>query len=215
MHLKEPASPSIIPINLFGWTIGGTVALEYDTSPADGLPYREFVKLGGLALSWQSSKMLVGQYGTRLYVNETAAQDMCEKIWNLPAYHAPGMDFAYSEGNNENIGFEQDNETALKVTGWELIRRGESEKQLLKGLPLYWNPTITTIWANLLPSTTTSSQSDHDETSAGSALPLHKLRLSGSPRLRLVLPRWKDQQLPLGVDVILQNLLIEISHPLN
>ena len=63
--------PSVSILNLFGWTIGGTVALEYDTSPVG--PYREYVTMGAVVVK----RGALGQWGSRLYVSNQVAEEVC------------------------------------------------------------------------------------------------------------------------------------------
>ena len=72
-----PSSVSIV--SLFGYTIGGVVALEYDTSPVG--PYREYVTMGAIV----SKRGAIGQWGSKLYVSTKEAEDVCQKIWGVPA----------------------------------------------------------------------------------------------------------------------------------
>ena len=80
---SNPSAPSPPPslsiLNLFGYTIGGTVALEYDTSPVG--PYKEYVTMGAVV----SKRGALGQWGSRLYVSTQVAEDVCRDVWGVPA----------------------------------------------------------------------------------------------------------------------------------
>merc|ERR1719247_1335179 len=74
-------------VSLFGWTVGGVVALEYDESPVG--PYREYVSLGALV----TKRGALGQWGRRLFVSTRAAEEVCQRVWDVPA-EVRGIDFA-------------------------------------------------------------------------------------------------------------------------
>lgn len=90
-NMKPLPPPSISILSLFGWTIGGVVALDYDESPVG--PYREYVTMGALV----SKRGAVGQWGSRLYVSNDEAERICQEIWKVPAEVA-NIDFL--EGSN-------------------------------------------------------------------------------------------------------------------
>ena len=93
-----PASSATL-VSLFGYTLGGSVMLEYDSSPVG--PYREYVTMGGIvALGDVESRggrstLTLGQWGTDLYVNTDVAVNVCRKTWGVPAQLA-------------NIAFDED-----------------------------------------------------------------------------------------------------------
>lgn len=81
--VKIPNDESLRPptsiLSLFGYTVGGVVALEYDESPIG--PYREYVTMGALV----SKRGAIGQWGSKLYVSTKEAANICEDIWGVPA----------------------------------------------------------------------------------------------------------------------------------
>jgi hypothetical protein len=77
-------APGITPLSLFGWTLGGTVCLEYDESPAGR--YLEVVQMGALVASDGGG---VGQWGTRLWVSTAPAEELCRAVWGVPAELRP------------------------------------------------------------------------------------------------------------------------------
>ena len=66
-------------VSLFGWTVGGVVALEYDESPVG--PYREYVSMGAVV----TKRGALGQWGSRLYVSSAPAEAICKEVWGVPA----------------------------------------------------------------------------------------------------------------------------------
>mmetsp|Transcript_14520 Transcript_14520/g.20497 ORF Transcript_14520/g.20497 Transcript_14520/m.20497 type:complete len:356 (+) Transcript_14520:39-1106(+) len=90
-QLKPPSSVSML--NLFGWTVGGVVALEYDDSPVG--PYREYVTMGAVV----SKRGCIGQWGSSLYVSNDEAERICQEIWNVPAQVA---NIEFVEGGQSN-----------------------------------------------------------------------------------------------------------------
>lgn len=203
---RPPQSVTIL--NLFGWTLGGTVALEYDDSPVG--PYREYVTMGAAVFKRGS----FGQWGSKLFVNTKPAEAVCRKTWNVPATLA-------------EINFDEESSTSLAVqsapdilapgvqnigvTGWKNTRiLGDkvvsgSKRYPEQGLPLLWTPSIKALWTPfvVLPS------AKEDE----SNLPLHRLRLSASA-IRLTVCGQKPSNelgIPLPIGVLVDNVLIEIS----
>ena len=203
--------PSVSIVNLFGWTIGGTVSLEYDTSPVG--PYREYVTMGAVV----SKRGALGQWGSRLYVSTQTAEDVCVDVWGVPAQVAD-IDFvegdAFSSSslrvetapNKLVTGVKQ----RIQVAGWSktrvLTEEELSEAEPRGGLPVLWTPTIKALWAPLIP----LPASVGDE---ANALPLHKLRLSANA-LRL---RWCPQSpsdslgIPIPIGLVVDSVLIEIG----
>ena len=207
---------NILPWSFFGWTVGGTVALEYDDSPVG--PYTEFARLGCLASTLHrqedtpssgggSQRVLVGQVGTKLYVNETIALTLCEQVWNMTAYLS----------NDEIVQEHRDTIAGVQAAeGSNQNRKADATVNALtigtvQSIPLLWTPTITTIWAQLsprIPSVTLLQGGYH------SGLPLNRLRLSTtvkfvtSPEIR---KSRSSDVIPLGFGVALCGLKIEIS----
>jgi hypothetical protein len=201
--------PSVSVINLFGWTIGGTVCLEYDTSPVG--PYREYVTMGAVV----SKRGALGQWGSSLYVSTQTAEDVCVDVWGVPAQVAD-IDFVGGEAssslrvemapNKLIAGAKQ----RIEVEGWSKTRvltpAELSEAEPKGGLPVLWTPTIKALWAplKLLPASPTDEEN---------ALPLHRLRLSANAlRLRLC-PQSPSDDLgvPIPIGLVVDNVLIEIG----
>ena len=222
---------NILPWSLFGWTIGGTVALEYDDSPVG--PYTEFVRLGCLAstlhaqpstsnvdgessfsLFGGSKRLTVGQMGTKLFVNESIAMDLCEKVWDMTAFLS-----------DDNIAHEHRTTiTAVQMVDDELppASAKSNVNSLTLGsisqFPLLWTPTITTIWAQILPRIPTIAVLQNKEQEQQDPfLPLNRLRLSTkvklvtSPEIRNSKSVNNNDEIPLGFGVALCALKIEIS----
>ena len=61
--------PDAYIVNVFGWTLGGVVALEYDSSLVG--PYLEFVEMGALVVR----NGAIGQWGARLLVSNEEAKE--------------------------------------------------------------------------------------------------------------------------------------------
>uniref|UniRef100_A0A7S3Q512 Uncharacterized protein n=1 Tax=Chaetoceros debilis TaxID=122233 RepID=A0A7S3Q512_9STRA len=218
--VKVPESgpgSSVNLISLFGYSLGGTVALEYDTSPVG--PYREYVTMASLV-----AKNGIGQWGSRLYVSTQKAEDVCKEIWGVPAELA-NIDFV--EGRNTRNGSlmvtslpNPDAPTRdvqnIQVEGWQETRIQSELDDPKRGpcIPAYWTPTIKALWAPLV----FNINSHSDET-----LALHKLRISASA-VRL---RWTGFQrdvekddfsdpkynlgIPIPIGLAVDNVLIEIG----
>jgi hypothetical protein len=246
--LVRAPSPSAVPaactsLSLWGWTLGGIVVLEYDTSPVG--PYREYVRLGGLALttttaatsSNRRSVVLAGQYGAQLCVTTRQAQILCEQVWDLSAQRAR-IDFV--SANNDDSEDDDDHsvsvrvnedETGVSVRGWaNAVRRGDEVDEQVGGglsvsLSLLWTPKIKAIWtpvflpAFVAAATTKTARSSSDTTATTPTRPnlaVNRLRVSGTPKLLgNKFDGASDAYLPLGLDIILQNASIEISEQVN
>uniref|UniRef100_A0A7S4JT39 Uncharacterized protein n=1 Tax=Odontella aurita TaxID=265563 RepID=A0A7S4JT39_9STRA len=208
-----PPPPSVSILSLFGWTVGGVVALEYDDSPVG--PYFEYVTMGALV----SKRGALGQWGSKLYVSTDVAQQVCEEVWGVPATRA---EIDFTEESNDGEGKVQvlcvesapqgtkSERQDIVVSGWGSTRiSGVEDADCARyppgGLPVLWTPTIKALWAPLVPFP--SSDDDKDE------LPLHRLRLSASGvRLRLCgQPNSDELGIPLGVGLVVDNVLIEIA----
>ena len=61
---------------------GGVVSLEYDESPVG--PYYEYVTMGSLVYK----RGFLGQWGSRLFVSTQPAEEVCRRIWEVPAEQA-------------------------------------------------------------------------------------------------------------------------------
>ena len=194
-------------LSLFGYTIGGTVALEYDESPVG--PYREYVSMGALVAC--SKGGMVGQWGSRLYVSNKQAEVICQDVWGVPAEVA-NIDFI-EETNSLQVRSAPDPLSITKtscpnieVTGWSKTRVNNENSPVRGGLPILWTPTIKALWAKLLPLTL-------NKDSQNNGLPVHKLRLSASS----VSLQFCSQQpsdllgIPLPIGLSVDNVLIEIG----
>lgn len=226
-----PPDSDVTLLNLFGYSLGGSVALEYDSSPVG--QYREYVTMTGLAYKRGS----IGQWGSRLYVSTQEAEDVCKEIWGVPAEVA---NISFSEARVEldtygkectlqvtappNPFAQTERKQSIEVEGWENTRVltpqelnvGKQGPERVGNVPVFWTPTIKALWAPwvLFSSALTKS-----------ALPLHKLRLSASairlkwtgfsPRssLKNEIPPsdLKTLGIPLGFGLIVDNVLIEIG----
>ena len=180
-------------VSLFGWTVGGVVALEYDESPVG--PYREYVSMGAVV----TKRGALGQWGSRLYVSSAPAEAICKEVWGVPAETAE-IEFVEA---GEGLRVDQpppptgpEGAATIRVGGWEATRSGGAA--LRGGLPVLWTPQVKALWAPLVPLPT-------DASAGGRDLALHPLRLSATS-LRL---QWCGQapshdlgtSLPVGLTV--------------
>ena len=178
------------------------VLTEYDESPVG--PYREYVTMGSLV----TKRGAVGQWGSRLYVSTKAAEEVCQRTWEVPAELA---DISFAEAG-EALRVEQapprntDAEsTTISVTGWGATRSAAAGAGLQGGIPVLWTPQIKALWAPLVP---LPSLSDN-----GCQLNLSQLRLSAKS-LRL---HWCGQSasselgVPLGIGLSVDGVRIEIG----
>jgi len=201
---SEPLPGGVSSVNLFGWTIGGVVALEYDESPVG--PYREYVTMGSLV----SKRGALGQWGSRLFVSTRSAEEVCTRVWAVPA-EVRAIEFA-EDGPSLRVesppalaaAEEPPRPTAIRVSGWEATRSSAVSAPLRGGVPVLWTPSIKALWAPLVPLPADASADE---------LPLHGLRLSASSlRLHACAQPANDQlgvPLPFGLSV--DNVRIEIS----
>ena len=202
--------PSVSIVNLFGWTIGGTVSLEYDTSPVG--PYREYVTMGAVV----SKRGALGQWGSRLYVSTQTAEDVCVDVWGVPAQVAE-IDFVEGDASSSSLRVETAPnklvagvKQRIEVVGWSktrvLTEEELSEAEPRGGLPVLWTPTIKALWAPLV--TLPASVGDEEN-----SLPLHKLRLSANAlRLRFCPQSPSDfLGIPIPIGLVVDNVLIEIG----
>lgn len=186
----------VTPVALFGWTIGGVVALEYDESPVG--PYREYVTMGTLV----TKRGAIGQWGSRLFVSTRPAEEVCQRVWDVPA-EVRRITF---EEDGESLGVDappalrasQDGPApaAIVVRGWAATRSSAEDAPRRGGLPVLWTPSIKALWAPLVP---LPAQAEAEQ------LPLHGLRLSASSlRLHLCGQPQSDTlgtPLPIGLSV--------------
>ena len=188
-------------LSLFGWSIGGVVALEYDESPVG--PYLEYVSMGALV----SKRGTVGQWGSRLYVSNAEAERACVRVWGVPATAAA---IEFEEGGGA-LCVERPPESAaapqIEVSGWSSARSAAEGAPARGGLPVLWTPTLKALWAPLVPLPARAGAEE---------LPLHRLRLSAAS-LKLQLCGQAPSEalgLPLPLGLSVDNVLIEISEPL-
>ena len=155
------------PLALFGWTIGGHVALEYDESPVG--PYLEYVTMGALVRSCGT----VGQWGSALYVSTDEAAAVCRDTWGVPARSLP---IKFDEGGDRLVVDQPPDldATSPRVTlgGWASTRTSSAGAPRRGALPVLWTPQIKALLAPFVSLPT--------ETDASEQLNLHRLRLSAS-----------------------------------
>ena len=221
---KSLNKKSVDIISLFGYTLGGTVTLEYDTSPVG--PYKEFVSMSSLV----TKRSAIGQWGSRLYVSTQEAEDVCKDVWGVPAEVA-NIAFNEDNANGQSLlgvskppcpdSAPQDIQD-ICVDGWKNTRilkpheyvNGEAKR--IGNVPVLWTPTIKALWSPWVAGGVIS------ESESESDLPLHKLRLSASGiRVSWSGLKWNldenskvDKEtlgIPLGLGLIVDNVLIEIG----
>ena len=212
-NAADAAPKSARLLQLFGYSLGGSVVLEYDISPVG--PYREYVDMGGLVAlggvdvgsenRLDSRSLVLGQWGSNLYVSTEVAEDVCRQVWGVPAEVAK-IDFEESGSRiiDGPDGDEHEDGPNFFLRGWQNTRMvEEKEDNRSFPIPVYWTPTIKALWAPLL----LPGGSDQN------SLPLHRLRLSAS-RIRIkpcARRQPKDGEVPLGLALVVDNALIEIA----
>mmetsp|Transcript_18050 Transcript_18050/g.55264 ORF Transcript_18050/g.55264 Transcript_18050/m.55264 type:complete len:257 (+) Transcript_18050:19-789(+) len=159
--------PGVACLSLFGWTLGGYVLLEYNSSPADA--YLEVVRMGALCVK----NGAVGQWGRKLCVSTERARLACEDLWHVPAVLA---DVTLDDAGESLRLTAADNR--FRVDGW---RRHASPPERRLSLPVLWTPEITTLWAplRLPPDDRRKSFNLHDLRISGSSLALRRFQLAG------------------------------------
>ena len=183
--------PDAYIVNLFGWTLGGVVALEYDSSIVG--PYLEFVEMGALVVR----NGAIGQWGARLLVSNEEAKDACEDVWRVPA-GTRSLDYV-DEGDTLTVEGDDD---SSKIHGWARVKGGlRLFDWRSPALPVLWTPQIKALWAPVkLPS---SREVDLD---------VHVLGLSATS---IALRRFRDtrdvDRIPLGFCVAADGLRIDIA----
>jgi len=199
-------------LNIGGYTLGGTVALEYDESPVG--PYREYVSMGALVATTRGGGM-VGQWGSRLYVSTKIAEEICQQVWTVPA-EVDNIDFqedCTGTRNQLQVLLAPDplavtsQRQSIQVQGWSRTRKSREDAPVRGGLPIWWTPSIKALWVRLLPTPLRAASDKSNE------LPVHKLRLSASS-LSLQFCGQEPSELlgvPLGVGLSMDNVLIEIG----
>ena len=202
-------------LNVDGYTLGGTVALEYDTSPVG--PYKEYVSMGALVASRRGGGM-IGQWGSRLYVSTKVAEEICQQVWAVPAEVA---DIQFTETSNTNALqvtaapdplAEARAKQTIEVAGWSKTRVSDEDSPVRGGLPIWWTPSIKALWVRLLPTFLVPLQQPSDN-KADRGLPVHKLRLSASSFSLQFCGQDPSELLgiPLGIGLSVDNVLIEIG----
>jgi len=214
---RPEKGPPVDILSFFGYTLGGIVALEYDTSPIG--PYREYVTMSALV----TKRGAIGQWGSRLYVSTKDAEDICRKIWGVPAEMA-NITFLEKNDRLKVSSFPDpegrvDNTQNIVVDGWgktRIVNNSKDETKRWGGLSVLWTPTIKALWSPFVPFPI-ENESPED-------LPQHKLRLSSSA----IRVRWsgfgsntkadfdseekiENSRISLGVGLVVDNVLIEIG----
>jgi hypothetical protein len=225
--------PTVTILSFLGYTLGGSVALEYDTSPVG--PYKEYVTMSSLV----AKNGMIGQWGSRLFVSTQEAEDVCRDIWGVPA------ELAQIDFHEENMHGNSDSrlETTaccapanstqrampqrIVVQSWKDTRVLKQPKDTTKrwgNVPVYWTPTIKALWLRYTPFPNSDAhqedivpkqQNSMEADERGGMLPLHKLRISASA-IRLRWSGWNGESeegsVPLGVGLVVDNVLIEIGN---
>lgn len=186
-----PASSFPLQVSAFGWTLGGVVALEYDSSPCGS--YVEVVEMGSLC----AKNGAIGQWGSDLFVSTERAAKACRKIWKVPAQKAR---LVFEEEGK--MGIKRRNDGGFEISGWKNTRTGGSWRS--PGLPVLWTPQIKALWFPLrAPLVQNTSPKQYN---------LHRLRLSAES---LTFSRFsrcdQDEIIPLGFAVSADGLRIEIA----
>jgi len=230
--VRVPSNDDDLPpcsklLSLFGYTLGGSVVLEYDVSPVG--PYREYVNMGGVVAlgqvniaesvddTNQMTYLGLGQWGTNLYVSTQEADDVCKEVWGVPSALA---DIEFDEdgkilcdGPDETS--EKGTRKQFNLSGWDNTRilpkgtRIDSVKSF-GNIPIFWTPTIKALWAPI----SFQFNGSTDNIKSDKRLPVHKLRLSASA-LRLKkckrLQHQSSDEIPIGLVLVVDNVLIEIG----
>lgn len=218
---SSSSPPSANILSLFGYSLGGSVVLEYDVSPVG--PYREYVNMGGVVGGGQvvvgeTNKRLlgIGQWGTDLYVSTQVAEDVCKQVWGVPAQVA-NIDFEedgsiIEDGPDSEIADRSGtSKKSFKLSGWDNTRvlsvEELQETKRFGKIPIFWTPTIKALWAPISFPNFGNKVTQHE------LLPVHKLRLSASA-LRLKQCKrigQADGEIPIGLTLVVDNVLIEIG----
>ena len=183
--------PDAYIVNVFGWTLGGVVALEYDSSIVG--PYLEFVEMGALVVR----NGAIGQWGARLLVSNEEAKEACEDVWRVPA-GTRALDYV-DEGDTLTV---EGDDASTKIDGWSRVTGGlRLFGWRSPALPVLWTPQIKALWAPVkLP-----SSRDVD-------LDVHVLGLSATS---IAVRRFRDERdvdrIPLGFCVAADGLRIDIA----
>mmetsp|Transcript_23881 Transcript_23881/g.57581 ORF Transcript_23881/g.57581 Transcript_23881/m.57581 type:complete len:332 (+) Transcript_23881:147-1142(+) len=220
----QPQSANLL--SLFGYSLGGSVVLEYDISPVG--PYREYVTMGGVVSlgkvdvgepgSMDERRLGLGQWGTNLYVSTQVAEDVCQYVWGVPAQVAD-IDFVQTGDNladKFDVGRNSRGQPKFTLSGWKntCIVESDETSQRYGNIPIFWTPTIKALWAPFL------FQFGKQSANEKQLLPLHKLRLSASALRLKRCQRFQSEgesaggEIPLGVALVVDNVLIEIGERL-
>jgi hypothetical protein len=228
---QPPPPPSARLLSLFGYSLGGTVVLEYDLSPVG--PYREYVTMGGVVglgsvdignnNSPEERTLGIGQWGTNLYVSTQVAEDVCQYVWGVPAQLA-NIEFEergntlddYEPSSVSEDGTNGEGKRMFRLGGWgntRLLNRDAMPTKRYGKIPIYWTPTIKALWAPLLfPGGIGGVDKPMERMKL---LPLHKLRLSASAirlkRCRRRVNSNHQNEIPLGFALVVDDVLIEIG----
>jgi hypothetical protein len=209
MKSTLPPNESVGILSLFGYTLGGTVTLEYDTSPVG--PYKEYVTMSSLVMK----RGTIGQWGSRLYVSTQVAEDVCKDVWGVPAevanieFHESTLRSSMSDNDSvsdadthsdtdqclmvtappnpyaptndvQNINVEGwQNTRVLKPNEYKNINANDNGAKRWGNIPVLWTPTIKALWSPWVAGGVFAPPSS-DEIESKEELPLHKLRLSAS-----------------------------------
>ena len=221
VKVKSKPGSSVRPISLLGYSLGGVVALEYDTSPVGY--YREYVTMSSLVVK----RGCIGQWGSRLYVSTREAEEVCQKLWGVPVEQANiefkenGDTLQIPRPPNPGTTFKQTQD--IQIDGWKNTRiltkqEYNSAPKRFGGLSVLWTPTIKALWLPVIPIESSKSINVTED-----RLPIHKLRLSASairlhyfgfkrdPKIEDYSEEVYNLGVPLGIGLIVDNVSIEIG----
>jgi hypothetical protein len=212
--------PDVQFVSLWGYTLGGYVVLEYDVSPVG--PYMEFVTMSSLVYAPLSLfRMGIGQWGSRLYVSNSKAEQLCKETWGVPAEYANIQllekgDGPFIDRYPSHISSNMEQGPDIQVQGWKKTRIHDSTTNRKRMGPLHitWTPTIKALWASIGHMTWSTHESKDSKSEHHlNRLPIHGLRLSaGSIQIRLDWQRHPGTQvIPLGIQLVVDDAWIEIS----
>jgi hypothetical protein len=200
---SKPPPGDVRTVGLFGWTLGGVVCLEYDESPVG--PYVEYVTMGSLV----SKRGAIGQWGSRLFVSTPPAEEVCQRVWGVPAEVA---DLSFDDQGGAlcvdslpaAVAAPNGRRETIRVSGWGETRSSSEGAERRGNVPVLWTPSIKALWAPLVPLAPASD---------ARPLPLHRLRLSASSlRIRLCgQPSSEAAGVPLPLGLTVDGVRIEIA----
>eukprot|EP00929_Paragymnodinium_shiwhaense_P121003 TRINITY_DN93112_c0_g1_i1.p1 TRINITY_DN93112_c0_g1~~TRINITY_DN93112_c0_g1_i1.p1 ORF type:complete len:337 (+),score=56.66 TRINITY_DN93112_c0_g1_i1:40-1050(+) len=165
---QKPIADGVQPLALFGASVGGSVCLQYDTSPVG--PYLEVVQMTAAVFSERLATAAL--WGQRLMVSSDEADKANTGVWGVPS---ESRDIEFEEEGCPAV-FTKDDGKKLRIGGWrEMYFKGDGAETWGQ-LPIWWTPTIKALWFPF-------SFWRNDE--KGGSLPLRRLRLSAAAvRLR-------------------------------